>query len=62
MEADAMAAVGRALLPDFRIGGIAGRDFVGRVVILRFTAVRGRFSSLRCPYNRHSGLRRNPGS
>ena len=57
-----MASAGRALLSDFRIDGIAGHDFAGGVVILRFTAGRRRFSSLRCPYNRHSGLRRNPGS
>ena len=55
-----MAPAGRALRPDFRIDGIAGHNFVGGVVILRFTTVRRRFSSLRCPYNRHSGLRRNP--
>ena len=57
-----MAAAGRALLPDFRIDGIAVRNFVGGVVILRFTTVRRRFSSLRCPYNRHSGASRNPAS
>ena len=57
-----MAPAGRALRPDFRMDGIAGHNFVGGVVILRFTAVRRRFSSLRCLYNRHSGLRRNPAS
>ena len=62
MEADAMASAGRALRPDFRMDGIAIHNFVGRVVILRFTKVRRRFSALRCPCNRHFGLRRNPGS
>ena len=33
--------------------------FLGGVVILRFTAVQRTFSSLRCPYNRHSGASRN---
>ena len=37
-------------------------SILGRVVILRFTAVRRTFSSLRCPYNRHSGASRNPAS
>ena len=32
------------------------------MAILRFTAVRRLFSSFRCPYNRHSGFRRNPAS
>ena len=35
---------------------------LGRVVILGFTAARRTFSALRCPYNRHSGLRGNPAS
>ena len=35
---------------------------LGGVVILGFTTARRAFSSLRCPYNRHCGLRRNPAS
>ena len=38
------------------------RSALGRVGILRFTTVQCTFSSLRCPYNRHAGLRRNPAS
>ena len=35
---------------------------LGRVVILGFTTVRRTFSAVRCPCNRHSGLRRIPAS
>ena len=38
------------------------RRALGRVVILRFTTVWRTLSSLRCPYSRHSGFRRNPAS